>query len=85
MLRAQDRMRCTEACHSAKPGESWKKDRFRAPYLRDFLLDHGFAIDTMETAFSWSKLEAATRGSCKPWPMQRRARRFRLCHGPHLP
>ncbi|MFT3926753.1 MAG: FAD-binding oxidoreductase [Myxococcales bacterium] len=41
-----------------KPGESWKKDRFRAPYLRDFLLDHGFAIDTMETAFSWSKLEA---------------------------
>jgi alkyldihydroxyacetonephosphate synthase len=40
-----------------KPGESWKKDRFRAPYLRDFLLDHGFAIDTMETAFAWSKLE----------------------------
>jgi len=39
------------------PGESWKRDRFRAPYLRDFLLDHGFAIDTMETAFSWSKLE----------------------------
>jgi alkyldihydroxyacetonephosphate synthase len=40
-----------------KPGESWKKDRFRAPYLRDFLLDYGFAIDTMETAFAWSQLE----------------------------
>jgi alkyldihydroxyacetonephosphate synthase len=41
-----------------KPGESWKKERFRTPYLRDFLLDQGVAIDTMETAFSWSKLEA---------------------------
>jgi alkyldihydroxyacetonephosphate synthase len=39
------------------PGESWKKDRFRTPYLRDFLLDQGVAIDTMETAFEWSKLE----------------------------
>jgi alkyldihydroxyacetonephosphate synthase len=39
------------------PGASWKKERFRTPYLRDFLLDHGVAIDTMETAFEWSKLE----------------------------
>jgi alkyldihydroxyacetonephosphate synthase len=39
------------------PGESWKKERFRTPYLRDVLLDEGVAIDTMETAFEWSKLE----------------------------
>jgi alkyldihydroxyacetonephosphate synthase len=39
------------------PGASWKKERFRTPYLRDFMLDHGVAIDTMETAFEWSKLE----------------------------
>jgi alkyldihydroxyacetonephosphate synthase len=39
------------------PGASWKKERFRTPYLRDFLLDQGIAIDTMETAFEWSKLE----------------------------
>jgi alkyldihydroxyacetonephosphate synthase len=39
------------------PGASWKKERFRTPYLRDFLLDHGVAIDTMETAFEWSQLE----------------------------
>jgi alkyldihydroxyacetonephosphate synthase len=44
-----------------KPGKSWKQDRFRAPYLRDFLLDYGFAIDTMETAFEWSRLEAGHR------------------------
>jgi alkyldihydroxyacetonephosphate synthase len=39
------------------PGSSWKKERFRQPYLRDLLLDQGIAIDTMETAFEWSKLE----------------------------
>jgi alkyldihydroxyacetonephosphate synthase len=43
------------------PGEAWKKDRFRNPYLRDLLLDHGAAIDTMETAFEWSRLESGHR------------------------
>jgi alkyldihydroxyacetonephosphate synthase len=43
------------------PGESWKKDRFKNPYLRDLLLDHGVAIDTLETAFEWSQLEAGHR------------------------
>jgi alkyldihydroxyacetonephosphate synthase len=43
------------------PGESWKKDRFKNPYLRDLLLDHGVAIDTLETAFEWSRLEAGHR------------------------
>ncbi len=38
------------------PGQSWKKERFKTPYLRDFLLDEGVAIDTMETAFSWRDL-----------------------------
>jgi len=40
------------------PGSSWKKERFKTPYLRDFLLDEGVAIDTMETAFSWRDLGA---------------------------
>jgi alkyldihydroxyacetonephosphate synthase len=43
------------------PGESWKKDRFRNPYLRDLLLDQGAAIDTLETAFEWSRLEFGHR------------------------
>ncbi len=38
------------------PGKSWQRDRFRNPYLRDVLYDEGVAIDTMETAFSWSDL-----------------------------
>jgi alkyldihydroxyacetonephosphate synthase len=39
------------------PGRSWRRDRFRAPLLRDWLLDHDVAADTLETAFPWSRLE----------------------------
>ncbi len=42
----------------AGPGRSWQRERFRTPYLRDWLLDRGVAVDTMETAFSWSRLES---------------------------
>jgi alkyldihydroxyacetonephosphate synthase len=41
------------------PGRSWRRDRFRTPYLRDLLLDHDVAVDTFETALPWSRLEAA--------------------------
>jgi len=41
-----------------RPGNTWKQERFKTPYLRDFLLDEGVAIDTMETAFSWRDLSA---------------------------
>jgi len=41
------------------PGKSWLAERFRTPYLRDYLLDRGVAIDTMETAFEWSRLGPA--------------------------
>lgn len=40
------------------PGRSWRRERFRTPYLRDWLLDHGVAVDTMETALPWARLEA---------------------------
>lgn len=40
----------------AAPGRAWRRERFRTPYLRDWLLDHGVAVDTMETAFPWSRV-----------------------------
>ncbi len=40
----------------AGPGRRWKADRFHHPYLRDSLLDHGYATDTFETAAPWSRL-----------------------------
>jgi alkyldihydroxyacetonephosphate synthase len=39
------------------PGRKWRAERFRTPYLRDVLLDHSVAIDTMETSFEWRDLE----------------------------
>ncbi len=40
------------------PGTRWLADRFRHPYLRDGLLDAGYATETLETAAPWSRLEA---------------------------
>ncbi len=37
-----------------RPGRHWLRDRFRHPYLRDALLDRGWATDTLETAVPWS-------------------------------
>jgi alkyldihydroxyacetonephosphate synthase len=38
------------------PGRRWLADRFRHPYLRDGLLDAGYAAETLETAAPWSRL-----------------------------
>lgn len=45
----------------ASPGRSWQRDRFRTPYLRDWLLDHGVAVDTLETALPWSRVSEGHR------------------------
>jgi alkyldihydroxyacetonephosphate synthase len=45
-----------------RPGRSWRRDRFRTPYLRDWLLDHDVAVDTLETAVPWSRVQEAHRG-----------------------
>jgi alkyldihydroxyacetonephosphate synthase len=37
-------------------GWSWLEGRFRAPYLRDSLLDAGVLVETLETAAFWSAL-----------------------------
>lgn len=39
------------------PGKSWRRGRYHAPYMRDWLLDRGVAVDTFETAISWAELE----------------------------
>ncbi|WP_433163986.1 FAD-binding oxidoreductase [Kribbella sp. CA-247076] len=38
------------------PGETWRVGRYRAPYLRDPLLDEGALVETLETASFWSRL-----------------------------
>lgn len=41
-----------------EPGEAWRTGRYRAPYLRDPLLDAGALVETLETATFWSNLSA---------------------------
>jgi alkyldihydroxyacetonephosphate synthase len=41
-----------------KAGKRWHQGRFHGPYLRDPLMDRGLGVDTLETAMSWSKLDA---------------------------
>lgn len=40
------------------PGKRWVQGRFHGPYLREPLMDRGLGVDTLETATSWSKLDA---------------------------
>jgi len=43
-----------------KMGSEWRKSRFKTPYLRNTLWDIGYAVDTLETALSWTELAPAT-------------------------
>jgi alkyldihydroxyacetonephosphate synthase len=38
-------------------GSAWQKSRFLTPYLRNTLWDLGYALDTLETATTWSKVK----------------------------
>ncbi|MDQ6847426.1 MAG: FAD-binding oxidoreductase [Candidatus Dormibacteraeota bacterium] len=40
----------------AAPGRAWFRQRYRAPYLRDALLDAGVLVETLETATDWATL-----------------------------
>lgn len=42
-----------------KMGNEWRKGRFKTPYLRNALWDLGYAVDTLETALTWSDMPAA--------------------------
>ena len=42
-------------------GGRWLADRFRHPYLRDGLLDGGYATETLETAAPWSQVAPLRR------------------------
>jgi alkyldihydroxyacetonephosphate synthase len=37
-------------------GAAWRRERFAAPYLRNGLWEAGYAVDTLETAASWSAI-----------------------------
>lgn len=43
-------------------GKKWEGNRFRAPYLRESLWQHGYAVDTLETAVDWPKVSPTIEG-----------------------
>jgi alkyldihydroxyacetonephosphate synthase len=45
----------------ARPGRAWVRSRFEGPYVRDELMDHGFLVETLETAHTWSRLDELYR------------------------
>jgi len=70
-----------------RPGAAWAQGRFRAPYLRDALLDHGAMVETFETATSWSRLGAlheAVSAALREALEARGTPPLVLCHVSHL-
>jgi alkyldihydroxyacetonephosphate synthase len=43
-------------------GDIWEKSRFFSAYLRNTLWELGYAVDTLETAASWSMIPELTKG-----------------------
>jgi len=69
----------------AGPGRTWLRDRFRHPYLREDLLDRGWATDTLETAVPWSAVletRERVRGALEG-ALGHEARVVVLCHLSH--
>ncbi|MFH1177534.1 MAG: FAD-binding oxidoreductase [Acidobacteriota bacterium] len=70
----------------ARGWRSWRRDRFRHPYLRDALLDAGWGVDTLETAATWAQLPAlrdAVRTALLRAAEERGLRLTVLCHLSH--
>ena len=42
-------------------GKLWRKSRFLTPYLRNTLWEHGYAVDTLETAVPWRVVPATAQ------------------------
>jgi alkyldihydroxyacetonephosphate synthase len=70
-----------------RPGRSWLRNRFAAPYLRDELMDRGVMVETLETATSWSNLHVlykAVGGALRDSLGQRGTPPAVMCHVSHL-
>ena len=65
------------------PGRGWLASRYAGPHLRDDLLDRGVLVETLETATSWSNLEAL-RGAVTRALEGALGAPLVLCHLSHL-
>lgn len=69
------------------PAEDWLRTRFDGPYLRDSLLDAGVFCETLETATTWSNLQAlrsAVEAALKEGFADIGAKSYVMCHVSHI-
>ncbi len=67
-------------------GDTWSKDKFNIPYLRDYIMDYGCMADVAETSTLWSKvlpLYSATIAAVKARFQQEDGTGFIGCHISH--
>jgi alkyldihydroxyacetonephosphate synthase len=70
-----------------RPGDAWLRSRYEGPYLRDALLDRGLLVETLETATTWSNLEALHRAvgdALRSSLAERGTPPLVMCHVSHL-
>jgi alkyldihydroxyacetonephosphate synthase len=67
-----------------KPGAAWERQRFRAPYLRDELMDRGVMVETLETATTWANLPFLYAAVSDALRAALGERSLVLCHVSHL-
>ncbi len=68
-------------------GEQWRKNRFRTPYLRNTLWQHGYAVDTLETAVPWtavSETSAAIKDAIRRALEEQGERALIMAHLSHV-
>jgi alkyldihydroxyacetonephosphate synthase len=68
----------------AAPARAWEHGRFEAPYLRDALMARGVLAETLETATTWSGLEALHGAVTAALRTALGARAIVMCHVSHL-
>jgi alkyldihydroxyacetonephosphate synthase len=65
-------------------GADWAEGRFRAPYLRDSMLDVGVLVETLETATFWSNRQALYDGVRAALTRELGEKTILLCHISHV-
>jgi alkyldihydroxyacetonephosphate synthase len=64
-------------------GNSWYRNRYGGPYLRDELMSIGVMVETLETAHTWSRLDELYRGVGEALRGTLGERSIVMCHLSH--
>ncbi len=64
-------------------GNSWYRNRYGGPYLRDELMSIGVMVETLETAHTWSRLDELYRGVGEALRGALGERSIVMCHVSH--